>query len=137
VVEPLPDDPLPVALCVYPGGQSVALVVLLLVLPEPLALLDVEPSLPPAPALPAVSPEPVGTQPAGMLPSDRLPLPVEPEFMLEPDELEPVPVVVPGEPEPVPEVPELPPVCASAVPAASIAANVKATTFVIFALHTV
>ena len=104
---------------------------MLLVLPEPLALLELEPALPPAPALPAVPPEPVGTQPAGMLPSERLPLPVV-ESMLEPEELEPVPVVVPV--EPVPEVPEPPPVCASAVPAASIAANVKATTFVIFAL---
>jgi hypothetical protein len=127
-----------------------------LLLPEPVVvvLLEVEPALPPAPALPVVLPEPDGTQPAGMLPSARLPLPVV-VSVLEPDELEPlVPIepeldpepVVPIEPEleppvdplaPVPEepeLPELPPVCASAVPAASIAANVKATIFVIFAL---
>jgi hypothetical protein len=127
-----------------------------LLVPEPVVvvLLEVEPALPPTPALPVVLPEPDGTQPAGMLPSERPALPVV-VFVLEPDEPEPlVPVELELEPEPVvpiepeleppvdplapvpeePEPPELPPLCASAVPAASIAANVKATNFVIFAL---
>jgi hypothetical protein len=146
LVEPLPDDP-PVPFRVYPGGQSAA--ALLLVLPEPVALLlDDEPALPPAPALPVVLPDPVGTQPAGMLsPSARLPLPAASGLMLpepvpvvvpvEPDPAAPpdAPVVVPVEPDPAapPDAPD-PLVCASAVPAASIAANVKANTLVIVAL---
>jgi hypothetical protein len=126
-VEPLPDDPDPVALRVYPGGQSA--VALLLDVPEPpVLLLDEEP------ALPVVLPEPDGTQPAGMLPpSERLPLPAVPESMLEPDEPEPVVAPVEPEPEVPPEEPE-PLLCASAVPAASMAANVKASNLVIVTL---